>query len=920
MTSLYAPSSEDVKQRLRPFGFFFEKSLKDLIKGIRNNNETPEKLEQYFTEVLSECRNETTSPDMILKTNAVLKLAYLEMYGFDMSWANFQVLEVMSSNKLQQKRVGYLAASQCFHEDTDVLMLATNLLRKDLKYSGTNDTVKVGIALSGLSSMITPALAADIVDDLFTMLSSSKAYIRKKAVTALFKVFLEYPQALRDNFDKFARMIEDEDLSVISATVSVICELSKKKPEPFVILSPLLYDLLTTIDNNWIIIRLLKLFKNLSQVEEKLRPKLLPKILELMDSTSATSVLYESINCIVRGNMLENDDYSTARACLEPLHRFCESTDPNLRYISCTLFYRIGKINPYFLVEYSELIIKLLTDVDISIRSKALELLEGIINEDNIRLITTILMRQFVDEETVSVSSGSSLLNSIIEVKIVIPEAYKVKIIKTILKACAADNYKNIPDFEWYNAVLKDLTIVSQDMANKKLGETIGENLRDILVRVPDVRDITISNIIDILFIPDIEQQLGSVLRESIWCIGEFASYIENSDDLIRLLVQRGKFYSSELKPILIQSVVKIFASWVKSNNSTTISEEILTEILHLLIAFLQDCCNSGDFDVQERAFEFLELLKICDESRSLTEEKITPLMSQVLPGLFSDYELNPIAVGSQKLIEIEPSIDLQTPFLSDMDWTILKQQYSLSESESINSDNTSLQESDHEVDNESGEYISETDRHQVHEGSFSEGIVENNNEGNPFYLGKSGDIGIKSNTGADDLDTSSGHIPIAVGITMESESKMKKANKKKKKVTILSDEVVGQPQNAIPIKVKRPMNIETSKSKINLKKQTKLDLFDFDNGTEESHMELNPNEYGDDEVGQEELEKLREKFGSHSIENSAAIGNDDEVVTIKKKKKKKKKTRQKDDNLDKKKDKKESSTQIISEDSENVL
>lgn len=36
----------------------------------------------------------------------------------------------MSSQKYLQKRVGYLAAVQSFRPDTDVLMLATNLLKK----------------------------------------------------------------------------------------------------------------------------------------------------------------------------------------------------------------------------------------------------------------------------------------------------------------------------------------------------------------------------------------------------------------------------------------------------------------------------------------------------------------------------------------------------------------------------------------------------------------------------------------------------------------------------------------------------------------------------------------------------------------------------------------------------------------------
>lgn len=50
--------------------------------------------------------------------------------GYDMTWASFHVVEVMSSSRIHLKSVGYLAATQSFNEDTDVLMLTTNLLKK----------------------------------------------------------------------------------------------------------------------------------------------------------------------------------------------------------------------------------------------------------------------------------------------------------------------------------------------------------------------------------------------------------------------------------------------------------------------------------------------------------------------------------------------------------------------------------------------------------------------------------------------------------------------------------------------------------------------------------------------------------------------------------------------------------------------
>jgi AP-3 complex subunit delta-1 len=105
----------------------FEKSLYDLIRGLRNHKGNER---EYIQESLRECRREIKGQDMNLKATALLKITYLEMFGHDMSWASFNVLEVMSSQNYVQKKVGYLAAIQSFRPDTEVLMLAENLLKK----------------------------------------------------------------------------------------------------------------------------------------------------------------------------------------------------------------------------------------------------------------------------------------------------------------------------------------------------------------------------------------------------------------------------------------------------------------------------------------------------------------------------------------------------------------------------------------------------------------------------------------------------------------------------------------------------------------------------------------------------------------------------------------------------------------------
>lgn len=908
MTSLYAPTSDDVKQRLRPFGILFEKSLKDLIKGIRSNNQTPEKLQHFLEQALGECREEANSPDLNMKTNAVLKLTYLEMYGFDMSWANFHILEVMSSNKIQQKRVGYLAASQSFYKDSDILMLATNLIRKDLKYGGTNDVVKVGIALSGLSTIVTPSLAADICDDLFGMLSSSKPYIRKKAVTALFKVFLQYPEALRDNFDKFAARLEDDDTSVLSAMVSVICELSKKNPQPFIKLSPLLYEILVSISNNWIIIRLLKLFTNLSKVEPKLRPKLLPKIIELMDSTVATSVLYESINCIVKGNLLEEDDFDTSVRCLESLHTFCDSSDPNLRYISCVLFYKIGKINVAFISQFDSLVLRLLNDVDISIRSKALELVVGIVNEKNLKSVVLVLLKQFVDEETVVLQTGDLNVGANNQIPIVISEPYKIKMVNTIIEICSTDDFANLTDFKWYNKVLWDLTTLCQDISDPSLGRKIGEQLRNSMVKVPSMREDTLSTIIKILSTDSIYTQSPGILRECFWSLGEYSALVDNGDDLIESILVKKHFFAADVQQVAIIALLKIFTNW--SNSHVDLDRTRLDHVIKELLDYFQSLFHSKDFEVQERAVECSEILKLSSEALQEDDNGLPLLISEVLPSLFNSYELKPLSHGVQAQLQQDMSLDCDTPFLSTEELRELLEKDAYCEKgsltdESIDSGLDSIVEefdddSSNEKDLPEEWELSKEEREEL------ERRKDEERKSNPFYLAReelpsksvSGDLLDMSDK--DDGDEQNSNVIRLIKHNDKAEgsvSTKKKSKKSSRRVEVLPD-LAAAAQNSSAEKASKIRIVPSSQSisslppsnkKITLKTRTMLETFDFSQPKGVQDESSNGTELNAQDE-QAELERLRSKFATQHLTDEAGEDDAEEVVIVKKKRSSKKK------------------------------
>lgn len=90
-------------------------------------------------------------------------------------------------------------------------------------------------------------------------MTSSKPYLRKKAVLILYKVFLQFPEALRPAFPRLKEKLEDPDPGVQSAAVNVICELARKNPKNYLSLAPLFFKLMTTSTNNWVLIKIIKL-------------------------------------------------------------------------------------------------------------------------------------------------------------------------------------------------------------------------------------------------------------------------------------------------------------------------------------------------------------------------------------------------------------------------------------------------------------------------------------------------------------------------------------------------------------------------------------------------------------------------------------------------------------------------------------
>ncbi|XP_060533617.1 AP-3 complex subunit delta [Cylas formicarius] len=616
----------------------FEKNLTDLVRGIRNNKENESK---YIAQCMEDIKQELRQDNLSVKSNAIAKLTYLQMLGYDISWAGFNIIEVMSSSKFTLKRIGYLAASQSFHCDSELLMLTTNMIRKELN---SQNQYEAGLALTSLSCFISTDLARDLSNDILTLLSSTKPYIRKKAVLMMYKVFLKYPEALRPAFPRLKEKLEDPDPGVQSAAVNVVCELARKNPKNYLSLAPVFFKLMTTSTNNWMLIKIIKLFGALTPLEPRLGKKLIAPLTNLIHSTSAMSLLYECVNTVIAvlisiSSGMPNHEASI-QLSVQKMRILIEDSDQNLKYLGLLAMSKILKTHPKSVQAHKDLILQCLEDKDESIRLRALDLLYGMVSKKNLMEIVKKLMIHMDKAE------GTT---------------YRDELLSKIILICSQNNYQFITNFEWYITVLVEL---AQLEFGSKQGHVIASQLMDVCIRVQAIRAFAVSEMAQLLDVYTSTSQftiMQEVLYAAAWLTGEFASELKSPKQTLRCMLKYKKL-PQHIEVVFLHNILKLFAH-ILAKEKTEVDRESddgpLVELCDLVLEKMNESIKSAELEVQERASTTLVIVNIVKEE--LSKEELSSGKESIVSELLSFFsgELNPVAPKAQKKVPVPEGLDL---------------------------------------------------------------------------------------------------------------------------------------------------------------------------------------------------------------------------------------------------------------------
>jgi AP-3 complex subunit delta-1 len=382
-----------------------------------------------------------------------------------------------------------------------------------------------------------------------------------------------------------------------------------------------------------------------------------------------------------------------------------------VKYVALLAFNKIVLTHPYLVAQQEDVIMECIDSPDISIRLRALDLVVGMVNSDNLMSIVGRLMRQLknsrsptageLNHVSLPIEPAADSDDESPEVAIradkggpdapLLPDDYKIDVINRILDMCSSNNYGNLADFDWYIDILTQLVRTapiptfsgSQDLPAQNLlssidvSERIGDELRTVSVKVKAIRSQTVSAAESILISTcnDNSSSLtagSGVLRPVCWVVGEYAPYLSSPESTLTALLLLAKGPSpSESLYVFLQAIMKIF-SHISGDDRMQWTPERKTMISLLMariIHALEPLAMHPDLEVQERAVEFSELMKLAAEasqgqevSTEIESQDAPLLLTQALPSLFSGMELNSVAVGAQKNVPIPPSLDLDQP------------------------------------------------------------------------------------------------------------------------------------------------------------------------------------------------------------------------------------------------------------------
>ncbi|KAL4432313.1 hypothetical protein ABPG74_011072 [Tetrahymena malaccensis] len=607
--------------------------LRDLIKAIRGCKTTAEEraLVQKEKALIRESFNKNEEE---YRPRNVAKLLFINMLGHNTDFGQMECLKLISAQSFTEKRIGYLGLTQLFHEQSDVLLMATSRLLTDLQ---SQNNYVASLAIIAVSEICTTDMCRELIGNILKIMQSGTSFTRKKAPLAAAKIMKKLPDHLPDIIEKINTLMEDRHHGVLIATLGLIEEImlhdptTKDKFKKYVTpMIKVLQGLVSHYDKDFEIagvvdpflqMKILKFFRYMGKGDPTVSEEVSNVLASVSSNTNSSkntgnAVLYECVQTIME---IESSSHLKTLG-INILGKFLSQKDYNSKYCALFMLKQVVNHDINAVQKHKQTILDCMKESDISVKQLALDLVYIITNEQNVKSII------------------KELLNYLLAVT---DEGFLRELTN---KICAIVD-KHSPNRRWQvDTIIKVLTL-----AGNYIKEESTNNMIHLICMSPELQSYAVHKL---YFSLNENINQNGLAKAAVYCIGEFGHLLvrgtpvahqdtkvtvkeEEVMQLFEKLFERNKL-PDNIKEYGLNALIKLYTKFTNSQN----------RIIDLVEMFQ----TSTSLEVQKRSCEYLKLIECqWDTNRNSILEPIPPYQPAI-----DQYSTKP--VGDIDLDEYPPA------------------------------------------------------------------------------------------------------------------------------------------------------------------------------------------------------------------------------------------------------------------------
>ncbi|CEI88010.1 Putative AP-2 complex subunit alpha [Rhizopus microsporus] len=554
------------------------------------------------------------------KKKYVCKLLYMYILGWEIDFGHLEAVSLISSPKYSEKQIGYLAVTLLFHENSDLVRLVVNSIKKDLE---DMNEINNCLALHAIANIGGREMAESLATDVHRLLISptSKSFAKKKAALTLLRLFRKHPDVVpvTDWADRIVSLMDDHDLGVALSVTTLVTTLAQSFPVEYSgcyekavnRLKRILVEREYGVDYvyykvpiPWLQVKCLRLLQYYPPPED---PKLRSDLSELLQiiitnsqdtpknvqhSNAQNAVLFEAINLAIH---LDSNSSICAQAA-SLLGRFISSKETNVRYLGLETMAHLAacvdSLEP--IKRHQETILMSLRDKDISVRRRGLDLLYSMCDVSNAKVIVSELLRYLQVAD------------------------YAMREEMVLKIAILAEKFAST--YSWYVDII--LQLIST--AGEQVGEEVWFRVVQIVTNNEELQEYAAKTVLNYLGSPQYNE---TMVKVGGYILGEFGHLIANLSGCSP--IEQFTAVHSKFNLCSLQTRALLLTTYVKFVN-------LFPEIKGQVLPVLNQYRYVLDAELQQRACEYFSistmptddlLQTVCEEMPPFPQRESTLLL-----------------------------------------------------------------------------------------------------------------------------------------------------------------------------------------------------------------------------------------------------------------------------------------------------